>query len=74
MDVVPAEKAAQIAPDAVYSWNPLGGVRRWYDRAVQWVDGNKPNDEELRRFRAEAEELLGIKPKRTQDTKKEASN
>ena len=41
-------------------------ARQWYDRAVQWLEKNKqalqkPHQEELRRFRAEAAELLGIK-------------
>lgn len=31
------------------------------DQAVQWMENHRPNDEELRRFRAEAAELLGIK-------------
>jgi WD40 repeat protein len=31
-----------------------------YDEAVQWMDKNKPPDEELHRFRAEAAELLGL--------------
>jgi tetratricopeptide (TPR) repeat protein len=35
-------------------------ARQWYDRAVAWMEKNRPKDEELRRFRAEAEELLGI--------------
>jgi hypothetical protein len=35
-------------------------ARRWYDRAVRWMEENQPNDEELRRFRAEAAELLRI--------------
>jgi serine/threonine protein kinase/Flp pilus assembly protein TadD len=35
-------------------------AREWYGRALAWVDTNKPRDEELRRFRAEAAELLGI--------------
>jgi tetratricopeptide (TPR) repeat protein len=38
-------------------------ARKWYDRAVQWMEKNAPQNEELRRFRAEAEELLGIKRK-----------
>jgi Flp pilus assembly protein TadD len=38
-------------------------ARRWYDRAVEWMDRNKPDDEELRRFRAEAAERMGIKKK-----------
>jgi uncharacterized protein HemY len=33
-------------------------ARAWYDRAVQWTDKNQPANEELRRFRAEAAELL----------------
>jgi tetratricopeptide (TPR) repeat protein len=35
-------------------------ARTWYDKAVEWMDENKPDDEELIRFRAEAAELLGI--------------
>ena len=34
----------------------------WHARGVEWMDANLPDDEELRRFRAEAEELLGIAP------------
>jgi serine/threonine protein kinase/tetratricopeptide (TPR) repeat protein len=36
-------------------------ARRWYDRAVRWMDQYQPDDLELRRFRAEAEELLSPK-------------
>ena len=36
-------------------------AREWYDRAVQWMDKNAPNDADLRRFRAEACELLEVK-------------
>jgi uncharacterized protein HemY len=36
-------------------------ARTWYDKAVAWMDKNKQQDEELRRFRAEAAALLGIK-------------
>jgi tetratricopeptide (TPR) repeat protein len=36
-------------------------ARSWFDQAVQWMDNHQPNDEELRRFRAEAAGLLGIK-------------
>ena len=38
-------------------------ARKWYDEAVQWMDKNQPKDEELRRFRSEAEALLGMKKK-----------
>jgi tetratricopeptide (TPR) repeat protein len=36
-------------------------ARQWYDRAVAWMAKNRPQDEELKRFRAEATNLLGIK-------------
>jgi hypothetical protein len=36
-------------------------ARQQYDKAVQWMEANRPQDEELIRFRAEAKELLGIK-------------
>jgi tetratricopeptide (TPR) repeat protein len=39
-------------------------ARTWFDQAVQWMDKNQPNNEELRRFRAEATELLGINEKK----------
>jgi len=38
-----------------------GKARAWYDRAVRWMDEKQPADEELRRFRAEAAGLLGVK-------------
>jgi Flp pilus assembly protein TadD len=33
-------------------------ARKWYDQAVEWMEKNNPEDDELRRFRAAAEELL----------------
>lgn len=39
-------------------------ARKWYDQAVQWMDKNKPKDEKLIRFRAEATALLGIDKKK----------
>jgi eukaryotic-like serine/threonine-protein kinase len=38
-------------------------AREWYDRAVAWMDTNEPKNEELRRFRAEAADLLRIDKK-----------
>jgi hypothetical protein len=38
-------------------------ARKWYDQAVPWMDKNQPKNEELRRFRREAAELLGLKEK-----------
>jgi WD40 repeat protein len=37
-------------------------ARVWYQRAVQWMEKSEAHDEELRRFRAEAAELLGLSP------------
>jgi serine/threonine protein kinase/WD40 repeat protein len=39
-------------------------ARKWYDQAIAWMDKNQPQNEELRRFRAEAAELLGIENKK----------
>ena len=33
-------------------------ARKWYGQAIEWMDKNQPNDEELRRFRTEAADLL----------------
>jgi serine/threonine protein kinase len=33
-------------------------ARMWFKRAVQWMDNHKPHDDELRRFRAEAEATM----------------
>jgi eukaryotic-like serine/threonine-protein kinase len=33
-------------------------ARRWYDRAVTWIETNAPHDRELLRFRTEAARLL----------------
>lgn len=52
-------------PLAMAHWQ-LGeqeAARKWYDKAVEWMDKNQPKSEELRRFRAEAGELLGVKEK-----------
>jgi serine/threonine protein kinase/tetratricopeptide (TPR) repeat protein len=38
-------------------------ARKRYDQAVRWMEKNKPQDEELVRFRAEAEALLKIEKK-----------
>jgi tetratricopeptide (TPR) repeat protein len=35
-------------------------ARDWYARAVEWMEKNRPDDEELVRFRAEASQLFGI--------------
>jgi uncharacterized protein HemY len=33
---------------------------KWHEKAAQWMDKHQPKNEELRRFRAEAETLLKI--------------
>jgi Flp pilus assembly protein TadD len=36
-------------------------ARKWYDQAVEWMEKNEPRHEQLRRYRAEAADLLGVK-------------
>jgi tetratricopeptide (TPR) repeat protein len=38
-------------------------ARRWYNKAVQWMEKNQPKSEDLRRFRREAAELLRVEQK-----------
>jgi serine/threonine protein kinase/WD40 repeat protein len=74
------EKSLNLQGDNSFDWVFLAMAhwqlghkemaRQWYDRAVQWMDKNQPalkqqHQEELRRFRAEATELLGIKEQMT---------
>jgi tetratricopeptide (TPR) repeat protein len=40
-------------------------ARKWNDKAVAWMEKNQPKDEELVRFRTEAESLLKIQRKNT---------
>ena len=52
-------------PLAMAHWK-LGdqkAARQCYDRAVGWMEKHQPKDEELRRFRTEAVELLGMEEK-----------
>jgi tetratricopeptide (TPR) repeat protein len=39
-------------------------ARKWYDKAMEWMEKNQLRNEDLVRFRAEASELLGIKEKK----------
>ncbi|MBW2281256.1 MAG: rhomboid family intramembrane serine protease, partial [Deltaproteobacteria bacterium] len=36
-------------------------AREWYDKAVAWAYEHEPDDEELQRFRAEAEDVLRLR-------------
>ena len=38
-------------------------ARQWYDKAAAWQEKKAKDNEELRRFRDEAAELLGIEAK-----------
>jgi serine/threonine protein kinase/tetratricopeptide (TPR) repeat protein len=70
------EKSIAVRNDGGDSWHwfflamahwqlgQKGKAREWYDRAVQWMDKYQPKHEELRRFRAEASELLELKVKK----------
>jgi serine/threonine protein kinase/TPR repeat protein len=42
-------------------------ARRWYDKSLQWMAKNAPNDSELVRFRAEAAAVLGLKDTKPAD-------
>jgi Flp pilus assembly protein TadD len=66
------EKAEELAPGASLAFNAfflamahwqLGDkeqARKQYAQAVQWMEKNGPKNEELRRFRAEAEQLMKL--------------
>jgi len=69
------EKVKELgSPGDSMEWFPLAmahwqlgekdKAREFYDRAVQWMEKNRPNNKELRRFRAEAAELLELKEKK----------
>ena len=74
--IVDLEKSIAVRNDGGDSWHwfflamahwqlgEKGKAREWYDRAVEWMDKYQPKHEELRRFRAEASELLELKVKK----------
>jgi hypothetical protein len=35
-------------------------AHKWFDQGVQWMEKNAPKNQELRRFRGEAEQLLRV--------------
>jgi serine/threonine protein kinase/tetratricopeptide (TPR) repeat protein len=65
-------KAEELAPDKTFAFNGFflamahwqldhkDEAHKWYDRSVEWMEKNQPKNEELARFRAEAEKVLGI--------------
>jgi Flp pilus assembly protein TadD len=46
---------------ACWQLGDRAGARTWFDRGIALMDRDKARDDEVRRFRAEAAELLGIK-------------
>jgi tetratricopeptide (TPR) repeat protein len=58
---------------ALWQFGDKEKAREFYDRAVQWMDKNEPTNEDLRRFRAEAAELLELKEKKDQDSEKKSN-
>jgi tetratricopeptide (TPR) repeat protein len=44
--------------------NEKAKAREWYDKAAAWVEKHEPKNEELLRFRAEAEEVLWFDKKK----------
>jgi Flp pilus assembly protein TadD len=69
------KKAEELAPGKYLAWNAFFlAMSHWqlgereqahkdYEQAVQWMQKKQPNNEELRRFRAEAAELLSVNAK-----------
>jgi tetratricopeptide (TPR) repeat protein len=65
-------KAEELAPGQTLAYNgfflamahwQLGHqdeARKWHQQSVEWMTTNQPTNKELVRFRAEAEELLGV--------------
>jgi serine/threonine protein kinase/tetratricopeptide (TPR) repeat protein len=65
------KKAEDLAPGKCVAWNAFflamahwelgekGEARQEFKQAVRWMEKNDPKNEELQRFRAEAEALMG---------------
>jgi tetratricopeptide (TPR) repeat protein len=64
------QKARELNVDKHFSWDAFflamaywqldnpDQARKWFDHAVEWMEKNAKDNEELRRFRAEAEKLM----------------
>jgi tetratricopeptide (TPR) repeat protein/tRNA A-37 threonylcarbamoyl transferase component Bud32 len=55
------DSAGWFAAMAAWQLGNKDEARKWYEQAVQWMDRNQPHDADLRRLRAEAAALLGVK-------------
>lgn len=65
-------RAESLSPDTYFGYNAVflamahrqlgdnNEARQWYDKAVEWMEKDEPDDEYLPRFQVEAEELMGI--------------
>jgi hypothetical protein len=67
LEAPPAELRSATEANAAFFLAEVHGrldqkelARRWYDKATEWMDKNKPVDEQLRGYRDEAAKLLGI--------------
>jgi eukaryotic-like serine/threonine-protein kinase len=49
---------------AQWQLGKMDEAREWYEKAVQWMEKSQPQNDELKRFRAEAAELLGVKERK----------
>ena len=66
VDLVEGSESRQLCEDWLFLAMVNGRLdrkneaRRWYDRAVAWMNEKAPRDAELLRFRTEAAEVLGV--------------
>jgi serine/threonine-protein kinase len=79
-------KAEELAPGKYFAWNAFFlAMAHWqlgkkelapkeYEQAIQWMDKHQRQDDDLQRFRAEAETLLGIKPGDRHDVTNKSPN
>jgi serine/threonine protein kinase/Tfp pilus assembly protein PilF len=78
------ERAMTIQQEGALDWfflamahHKLGHekeARRWYDRSIEWMEKRGDQRDQLLRIRAQAEEVLGIQQKSTENTKKTLSH
>ena len=52
--------AAFLAAEVHWRLDHKEVARRWFDKAAEWMEVNKNQDEKLREYRAEAAQFLGI--------------
>jgi serine/threonine protein kinase/Flp pilus assembly protein TadD len=60
LNVEPNAEGWFVLAMAHYQLRNREEARRWYERAISWMNENAPTHQDLIRLRAEAEELLGV--------------